>query len=215
MNNYYDNIDIEREFDIVPNDEDEYNEQIYEENLNFSSSIRNIINPKRYNYINEKNICDNEYCLIVSNEINKLTEECINLEKKYLLLERMHTKYIIEKTEKLNELTNNITNIYNKIDKFEGKNLDKLSYTKLTKLELNLLKLLNKIKIRISKFEMEAILGINEAKNCKNCNTVKINCIIRPCNHLCVCHSCVQRLIKCPICYNYIEFYEKFFLPNN
>ena len=62
MNNYYDNFNIEREFDLVPSEDDDLScENIYEENLNFSS-LHNVLQPREFKFILENNECENENC---------------------------------------------------------------------------------------------------------------------------------------------------------
>jgi hypothetical protein len=216
MNNYYDNLDIEKEFDLVPSEDELSSENIYEENLNFSS-LHNILQPREFKFIIENNGCENESCKNTINEINKLKEECSNLEKKYMLIDRTHSQQIQELTEKSNDLTRKIYLMSSKIQNYEGEGLSELSYYKLNRLEMSLLKLLANMRMKISKIEMSQINGIKTENKriCKSCNKSKINCIIRPCNHLSLCYECVQKSLKCPICFNFIEYYDRFYIPNN
>jgi hypothetical protein len=216
MNNYYDNLDIEREFDLVPSEDELSSENIYEENLNFSS-LYNILQPREFKFIIENNGCDNDTCKNITNEINKLKDECSNLEKKYMLIDRMHSQQIQELTEKTNDIARKIHLMNSKIQNYEGEGLSELSYYKINRLEMSLLKLLANIRMKISKIEMSQINGIQTENNklCKCCKNSKINCIMRPCNHLSMCYECVQKSLKCPLCFNFIEYYDKFFIPNN
>lgn len=49
---------------------------------------------------------------------------------------------------------------------------------------------------------------------CKNCNKNNFNTLIKPCNHVCLCSECVEFLLKCPLCFKYIEYTEKIYLPS-
>jgi hypothetical protein len=215
MNNYYDNFDIEREFDLVPSEDELSTENMPEESLNFSS-LHNILQPREFKFIID-NDCDNETCRNTTNEINKLKEECSNLEKKYMLIDRNHSQQIQELTEKKNDMSRKINSMNAKIENYEGEGLSDLSYYKLNRLEMNLLKLLANLRNKISKIEMGQINGIQSEDNklCKFCKKSRINCIMRPCNHLSMCYECVQNSLKCPNCFNFIEYYDRFYIPNN
>jgi hypothetical protein len=215
MNNYYDNFDIEKEFDLVPSEDELSTENMPEESLNFSS-LHNILQPREFKFIID-NDCDNETCTNTANEINKLKEECSNLEKKYMLIDRSHSQQIQELTEKTNDMSRKINSMNAKIQNYEGEGLSDISYYKLNRLEMNLLKLLANVRRKVSKIEMGQINGIQTENNklCKFCKNSRINCIMRPCNHLSMCYECVQKSLKCPICFNFIEYYDRFYIPNN
>jgi hypothetical protein len=50
---------------------------------------------------------------------------------------------------------------------------------------------------------------------CRKCNEKEMNSIIRPCNHVCICSQCAQETLKCPICFKFIDYVDRIYLPNN
>ena len=54
-----------------------------------------------------------------------------------------------------------------------------------------------------------------ENLHCLNCNENSFDTILKPCNHVCLCSECVGNLIKCPLCYKFIEYTDKIYLPSN
>ena len=102
-----------------------------------------------------------------------------------------------------------------KISYNEGNQLESLTYHQLTKLENNLLTLLLKIKGKISEFEMDIINGeeeFQERRFCIECKLNEINVVFKPCSHICLCVECAESALKCPICLEYVEYFEKVYL---
>ncbi len=54
-----------------------------------------------------------------------------------------------------------------------------------------------------------------ESLLCMNCAKNNFDTIINPCNHVCICSACVENLIKCPLCFKFIEYTDKIYLPSN
>ncbi len=50
---------------------------------------------------------------------------------------------------------------------------------------------------------------------CRQCKENDLNSIIRPCSHVCICNTCAQITLKCPLCFKFIEYVDKIYLPNN
>jgi len=55
-------------------------------------------------------------------------------------------------------------------------------------------------------------LNTDESKFCKVCIEEITNALLEPCNHLCVCEGCANRLTNCPICRAKIENVKKIFI---
>lgn len=53
---------------------------------------------------------------------------------------------------------------------------------------------------------------LKESKNCLVCQSEQINCLIKPCNHVCVCQKCILKLEDCPLDRQKIKGYEKIYL---
>jgi hypothetical protein len=210
---------LDQEFNINLEDDYDYfhTENINDENLHIGS-FRNELHPRdSYQY---SNICDNESCNNITTEINKLCEECLNLEHKCILMDHYQSKSLLEMTENISELNKSIISMLDIVEAHEGEALDDLDYPKLTKVEMNLLKLLTKVKTKISILEYDIINGTTSTDNyddmiCIQCRSVNINCVLRPCNHVCLCIDCVKNLLKCPMCNKFIEYFDKVYLPNN
>jgi hypothetical protein len=219
--NNFDNkpINIGNEFNIDIEDDYDYyqTENINDENIDLGHSIVNELQPREsYLYSNQ---CEKENCINVANEIGKLCDECLNLEHKCILIDHIQSKSLLESTERVSELNKTIINMIDVVDNHEGEGLDECSYPKLTKLEMNLLKLLTKVKTRISTLEYDIVTGKKEDYRddlvCAVCRKINVNCVVRPCNHLCLCCDCVKNILKCPMCNKFIEYFDKVFLPNN
>jgi len=58
----------------------------------------------------------------------------------------------------------------------------------------------------------EAKEKIKDNKNCLVCRSEEINCVIKPCNHACVCMNCVEKLEDCPLDRQKIVGFKKIFL---
>lgn len=55
----------------------------------------------------------------------------------------------------------------------------------------------------------------NLISKCGICKENDLNSIIRPCNHVCICCKCADTTLKCPLCFKFIEYIDKIYLPNN
>jgi hypothetical protein len=208
-------IEVDQEFNIDIDDYDYYQTDTLEQFQDDNLQISKLLNPKDpYNLSH----CENETCVSTTNEINKLCDECLNLEHKIILMDHYQSKTLLEMTEKISELNTQILKMIDTVENNEGDGLDSLEYPQLTKMENNLLKLLQKVKNKISNIEFDIVSGkkvVYEDLTCTQCKKVDINCVLRPCGHVCLCIDCVKNLLKCPICNNFIEYFDKVFLPNN
>jgi hypothetical protein len=95
--------------------------------------------------------CKIDNCVNICAEINKLKEECDDLEHKCIFIDYVKSEQLFEISEKISELCKAITKLIDIIELNEGTRIDHLDYTQLTKLEMGLMKLLIKIRLRISK----------------------------------------------------------------
>jgi len=81
-----------------------------------------------------------------------------------------------------------------------------------------------KLQIGSKSFVLDDIFGIStsglkdpnapEAKDCAICLTTKIDTVVLPCKHMCLCFECAQNLrtkndSRCPLCRNNVESYVK------
>jgi hypothetical protein len=210
---------LDKEFEIDIEDDYDYyhSENIDDENLHIGASINNELHPKdSYLYSSQ---CDNENCINIANEINKLCDECLNLEHKCILIDHVQSKSLLEMTEKITEMNQKLVQMIDTVENYEGDGLDGCSYPKLMKIENSLMKLLTKVKVRISQLEYDIIIGKKEdylePTLCNQCKKSCVNCVLRPCNHVCLCIECVKNLLKCPMCNKIIEYFDKVYLPNN
>lgn len=203
--------------DLFNGEENEdYYEHMYEESLEFSQKYITSSSINSNKNINPE--CNNSNCENISNEINKLKEECLNLENKCILIDYVKSEQLFEISEKISTLNKVVNNIIDSIENYEGEGLEELTYDKLTEIEMSLLKLLTKVKMRMAKLEndiLKGVGGIAQSFTCIICKKLDINCVIKPCKHVCICLECVTNTLKCPICFKYIEYYDKVFLPNN
>lgn len=55
---------------------------------------------------------------------------------------------------------------------------------------------------------------LEDIKKCIVCKERSVCILLRPCNHMCLCNSCVQPIEKCPLCRTFIEHYEKIYINN-
>jgi hypothetical protein len=134
-------------------------------------------------------------------------------------MDHHQSKSLLEMTEKLSDLNKNIIDMIDTVEHHEGEALEELTYPELTKLEMNLLKLLTKVKTKVSMLEYDIVSGKKvdhvEDTVCSQCRTAQADCVLRPCSHVCLCMDCVKNLLKCPMCNKFIEYFDKVYLPNN
>ena len=205
----------------MDNNDDQEQYESYEESY-LNLSINNI-NPF-HKSLNEQNIllnelCENEKCKEITLEIERIKEDCLDLEKKILIIDKTKTEDFIDISSKLSKVCKHIDELQPKIDHFQGINLGNLTFKQLENIEINLMKLLIKVKKKISEIEYDVMEGfINKPEDhtilCQICKENEINCFIHPCSHVCICCDCASQSIKCPVCHKFIEFYDKIFLPN-
>ena len=205
----------------MDNNDDQEQYESYEESY-LNLSINNI-NPF-HKSLNDQNIllnelCENEKCKEITLEIERIKEDCLDLEKKILIIDKTKTEDFIDISSKLSKVCKHIDELQPKIDHFQGINLGNLTFKQLENIEINLMKLLIKVKKKISEIEYDVMEGfINKPEDhtilCQICKENEINCFIHPCSHVCICCDCASQSIKCPACHKFIEFYDKIFLPN-
>jgi hypothetical protein len=205
----------------MDNNDDQEQYESYEESY-LNLSINNI-NPF-HKSLNDQNIllnelCENEKCKEITLEIERIKEDCLDLEKKILIIDKTKTEDFIDISSKLSKVCKHIDELQPKIDHFQGINLGNLTFKQLENIEMNLMDLLIKVKKKISEIEYDVMEGfINKPEDhtilCQICKENEINCFIHPCSHVCICCECASQTVKCPICYKFIEFYDKIFLPN-
>lgn len=138
------NVEMYESWEDCFEDEDLHSESINEDKLDFEHKIKNM-------HKKIANNCQNEKCINTVSEINKLSEECVDLEKKCILIDYVKSEQMLEISEKINELTQITNKLIEKIEMYEGETLDHLEYEHLTKIELTLIKLFKKVRMRISK----------------------------------------------------------------
>jgi hypothetical protein len=205
----------------MDNNDDQEQYESYEDSY-LNLSINNI-NPF-HKSLNDQNIllnelCENEKCKEITLEIERIKEDCLDLEKKILIIDKTKTEDFIDISSKLSKVCKHIDELQPKIDHFQGINLGNLTFKQLENIEINLMKLLIKVKKKISEIEYDVMEGfINKPEDhtilCQICKENEINCFIHPCSHVCICCDCASQSIKCPVCHKFIEFYDKIFLPN-
>ena len=205
----------------MDNNDDQEQYESYEESY-LNLSINNI-NPF-HKSLNDQNIllnelCENEKCKEITLEIERIKEDCLDLEKKILIIDKTKTEDFIDISSKLSKVCKHIDELQPKIDHFQGINLGNLTFKQLENIEMNLMDLLIKVKKKISEIEYDVMEGfINKPEDhtilCQICKENEMNCFIHPCSHVCICCECASQTVKCPICYKFIEFYDKIFLPN-
>ena len=166
--------------------------------------------------------CTNKKCLETNKEIEQLKEDCADMEKKLAILVKTKTEEFIEISSKLTTICKKIDDLQLSLEIYLDKELtgfDKYDYKVLANAESNLMKLLIKVKNKISNIEYAAINGNiqlpeDESLKCPKCKENQINCLLYPCEHMALCCDCVKSTVKCPICYKMIEYYDKVYLPN-
>ena len=166
--------------------------------------------------------CTNKKCLETNNEIQNLKEDCSDMEKKISMLVKSKAEEFIEISDKLTKVCKNTDELKLNLDIYlnqEIEDLQKYDYKTLAEAELNLMKLLIKVKNKISNIEYGILNGNeipkkNNSMKCFKCGENEINILTYPCEHLILCEQCVRVSAKCPLCYKFIEYYDKVFLPD-
>lgn len=103
--------------------------------------------------------CSNKKCIETAEEVEQLTEECNDLEQKCILIDYSRSEELLNLSDKISLISSNVQNLIDSIEIYEGDSLDNLQYENLTKIEINLLNLLIKVKRKISKVNIFKILG--------------------------------------------------------
>lgn len=62
------------------------------------------------------------------------------------------------------------------------------------------------------KESLESKEKLKDCKNCLVCQSEPVNCLIKPCNHACICEQCSLKLEECPLDRKRIEHIEKIYL---
>ena len=166
--------------------------------------------------------CTNKKCLETNKEIEQLKEDCEDMEKKISILVKTKTEEFIEISSKLTKVCKKIDDLQLSLEIYLDKELtgfDKYDYKTLANAESNLMKLLIKVKNKISNIEYGVINGTSHlpedvSLKCSKCKENQINCLLYPCEHMALCCDCVKSTLKCPICYKFIEYFDKVYLPN-
>ena len=127
----------------------------------------------------------------------------------------MKSEDISEKTKEIEIINEEIKDLQTRLSSYEGKGLKNLDFYQLNEIEQNLLNLLCKSKEKKLSLHEEAMNDpfeeINNMK-CRACQNKEFNVVLRPCNHLCLCLDCVYSTIKCPECFEDIDFYDKVYM---
>ena len=166
--------------------------------------------------------CTNKKCLETNKEIEQLKEDCADMEKKLSILVKTKAEEFIEISSKLTKVCKKIDELQLSLEIYLDKELtgfEKYDYKTLANAESNLMKLLIKVRNKISNIEYGVINGNvqlpeDESLKCSKCKEKQINCLLYPCEHMAICCDCVKSTLKCPICYKFIEYYDKVYLPN-
>jgi hypothetical protein len=123
-----------------------------------------------------------------------------NLEQNYFHLENSRSSkleelnQILKKKEEEKKHLEEIHNVY------ENEQIKELDYFKLKSLENKILKSFDLIKEKKQQLLSEKALKYQEKRNCSICYEQEIKILIKPCNHLCLCSKCSDKVHSCPIC---------------
>lgn len=161
------------------------------------------------------NNCNSKTCIDILNEIESLKVEEKNLEHKINVLDYNKAQQLIELTERISELNDNITNLMKNVDKYNKENFSKLGYFELSDLEKGLMTLLAKVKRKITEKEKKYLTKEEKFEvlnNCIICQNEKVDTILLPCFHLIACILCGPFITFCPECNVKVENYEKIFI---
>jgi hypothetical protein len=138
-----DDEEIENEFiEQMMNDSDS------SDDINLGSSVKKlkIINKNEKLYSHCSYECKSNF-----KEMEKLEEECKNLENKCLLLDYVKSEQINEALEQIEKMNNDINAMIDSVKYFEAEENEKLRFEDLNSLEMKLLKLFVIINNKISK----------------------------------------------------------------
>ena len=146
------------------------------------------------------NNCVNLQCLNNRQKLIELKDKYESLEKKYFDLEKKESDKCEEYSDLLNKKKNELEILkkYNNI--YLLHNINELNYYELKELDSKLEKLLKGIKNeKLNKLKKSSFPLLNK-KSCIVCYTNEISIIFKPCNHLCICEKCNEKVNSCPMC---------------
>ena len=140
------------------------------------------------------NNCVNLQCLNNRQKLIELKDKYDSLEKKYFALEKEES----DKCEEYNDLLNKKQNEFEILKKYNNiyllNNINYLNYFELKELDTRLEKILKLIKNeKINKLK-ESSFGFMNKKACIVCLANEISVIFKPCNHLCICEKCSEKV---------------------
>ena len=158
------------------------------------------------------NNCVNLQCLNNRQKLVELKDKYENLEKKYFDLEKEES----DKCEEYNDLLNKKKNELEILKKYNNiyllHNINDLNYYELKDLDSKLENLLKGIKNEKLNKLKKTSFPLNK-KSCIACYTNEISIIFKPCNHLCICEKCSEKVNSCPMCRKLISSKIKVKLP--
>jgi hypothetical protein len=160
------------------------------------------------------NCCNSKACIDIINEIDSLKLEEKNLQHKINVLDYNKAQQLIELTERISELNDNISNLMKNVEKYNKENFTKIGYFDLSDLEKNLMILLTKVKRKINEKELKYLTKQEKFEvlnNCIICQNEKVDTILLPCFHLIACILCGPFITFCPECNIKVESYEKIY----
>ena len=178
--------------------------------VNDDVSIHTMRKPKTMD-----NNCVNLQCLNNRQKLIELKAKYESLEKKYFDQEKEES----DKCEEYNDLLNKKKNELEKLKKYNNiyslHNINDLNYYELKELDLKLEKILKGIKNeKLNKLKQSSFPLMNK-KSCIVCISNEISIIFKPCNHLCICEKCSEKVNICPMCRQLITSRIKVKLPTS
>ena len=160
------------------------------------------------------NNCVNLQCLNNRQKLIELKDKYNSLQKKYFQLEKSESNKCEEYNDLLNKKKKELDSLkkYNNI--YSLHNINDLNYFELKELDSKLEKILSRIKTeKINKLKESSFPSINK-RACIACMLNEISIIFKPCNHLCTCENCSDKINICPMCRQLITSRIKIKLPN-
>ena len=162
------------------------------------------------------NNCVNLQCLNNRQKLIELKDKYESLEKKYFDLEKSET----DKWQEYNELLNKKKNELETLKKFNNiyslHNINDLNYYELKELDSKLEIILKGIKNeKLNKLRQSPSFPLMTKKSCIVCISNEINMMFKPCNHLCICEKCSEKVKNCPMCRTLITSKLKVKLPSS
>ena len=159
------------------------------------------------------NNCVNLQCLNNRQKLIELKSKYDSLEQKYFQLEDSETKKCEEYNDLLHKKENELKTLKKYNDLYSLHNIKNLDYSELKNLEAKITNLLDNIKkAKAAKLKNSEFLFMDK-KTCIACMSNEITTLFKPCNHLCVCDSCCDKLHSCPMCRSLIKYKVKVKFP--